>query len=233
MAALIVAGIAGVAPAAATCTSPKDSYQVGAVITGHSQQGVEADIPTDNPNLCDSTSASFAWVGESDSSCSYCIVQIGYSHFGTTPGQPYKDLGAVGFHVFDEKRKCDNINICPLHMNFWAAPSGTNTYKVGYDDTNHRFNLWKNTTQMDTTTWDPKVEWGDPGQGQYWTLGVIGETWHCQSDVPAVTFSTIRREAADGTWGSSTNLTQAGGLTCARYGFNGSGLPDSFSISNS
>jgi hypothetical protein len=239
---LVAGGIAGVSQAAASCSSPFSSYLVGAwVPTGHAQEGVQADITTDpNATLCNSSSASLAWVGEVGPSCKNCIAQVGYSRFGTTPdgGQqnspPYKENGAAGFHYFDLRKKCDNDTTCPWYMTFLPtpAPSGTNTYKVGYDTTNHRFNLWLNGSILDHTVWDPKTVWGDPTT---WTLNLMGEVFNCDTDVPNVTFSNIQREGTDGIWGAPNFLAlNTSTPSCARFhDAQGGDWPNSFSISDS
>lgn len=164
-------------------------------------------------------------MGELDPSTK-AIVQIGYSNAGTTPGGGFP----AGWHVFDEKLKC-TPPACNIYYNFWSPPSGTKSYKVGYDSTNARFDLWYDKSEVDHTVWDPTVEWGFP-----WPVNLHGETFHCESDVPGtvaspVYFSGITKKESSGTWSTINSLALPTADCPGRYSNNpGADWPRSFSI---
>jgi hypothetical protein len=223
VAALLVLALTGMARAATSPCGTSGNYHDYAALTGHVQYGVQAQISTYEPDLCGSTSASFAWVAEEDPS-STGIVQIGYAKVGSTNG-----TFEHGWHVFDERKKCSSNTQCPPFYQYWPAPSGTKTYKVGYDSTNSRFDLWYDNEEVDHTVWDPTVEWGSP-----WDVTLAGETLHCESDVPGTftspaLFSSIVRKASDNTWGQADNLA-LGQPECSRYQNAWVSKPSSFSI---
>lgn len=206
----------------------------GAFLTGTSQIGVWANITTRKPPLCgqgvNGEGFSAAWVGETDVHGTPNfppIVQVGYYRAATR-----NTAGVIpGWQVFDEKKRCAARSCTRIHL-FWAAPSGTNSYKVVYNKTKHRFDLWYN-GQRDFTKWDPKA----PGQWtQPWKADFLGETHQCNQAMPGtkdkpVVFSSIRVRTASGSWRANNGLKEipSSGL-CPRYARYWNSKPNSFRI---
>lgn len=171
--------------ATSPCSTASDYFDGGAS-TGITQYGVKADIETQNPAICGSSSASAVWVMESGhepagtGNAYWGWAQAGYIHWGS--GQ-----GPTGLHVFSQWCESHCGNIFNLNTKSFSAPTGTENYSVNYNFNSGNLVMWNGSTTLDQTAFDPLVSWVYP-----WELEIFGETYQCESDVPGTQSNPVK-----------------------------------------
>jgi hypothetical protein len=214
--------------------SPCDGNQVnhldGAEATGITTYGVKADIEAEDPVLCGSTSFSSAWSFEGPSqngpgtSWDYW-AQVGYAHNGANSSFS----GGARYQVFTQWVRADNTPV-QLVTNWWGTPAGVANYETSYNFSQLRINMWAAGTQLTHTGYDPANYWAFP-----WEPNVMGETYHCNTDVPGtasnkVKFSAVQKKSSDGTWSQINDLALPNPDCGSRYHVAWVTEPGSFNI---
>gem|GEM_PF-2522002 len=211
----LVAG-AGNAGAARSPCGATSNYFDGAWALNTDQYGASANIQPFKPAICGSSSFGAAWSMESGKAAADGWAQVGYGNFQGS------------YLVFSQWTQS---YFGPYHTKYFAAPSGTAQYWVNYNFSNGHLYMNKGLTTLDQTTFDPAVSWTGP-----WIPEFLGETNHCESDVPGVAgnrvaYTSVKKMARDGTWSSISSLSlPTPDCTNSRYHRNWSVQPTSFQI---
>lgn len=206
------------------CVGSPASRLVGANTTLQTSIfGGRAQISSQDPNLCGSTSVSVAWsmvtahvAGQSDSHLGW--AQVGFGRFGNDVGSTH------GFHMFAQfENNCDVLDpfSCSPVTKFDVAPPSNAFYSDMFKDADNRIHMYATSgNQLAKTGFDPTAIWDAAWQDQF-----QGETKHLQTDAPGTTgdrvqFTTIQKLInGTGDWQDTTNLYQQGDPPPCRYHF--------------
>ena len=133
--------------------------------------GVKANITTRNPALCGNPGQfSAAWVMVASNFSINGYAQAGYIRF----------WNQTNVLKYSEYRQNSSIAYV---RNTYGQPGTANLYKVVYNFSTDRLDIWIDSTKVATTNFSPTVAWGNPTQSA-WNHQFEGETYDNGTDMP-------------------------------------------------